>query len=167
MSITQENYWEGRKFTFTWHDSDFVPPRNLVTQAYGICFTDDSRVVLVTKDGEDWHIPGGRPYDDETIEEAFIREVREEACARVFNFEYLGAQEVNDPENPEGLTTYYQVRFWARIRLDEYKPEHEMTGRKLVEPSIINDYLKWSPTRILKVIIEKALDCEHRFKKDR
>ena len=76
--ITQENSWEGQRMIVTWHDASFAPPRNLVTQASGICFTDDNQVVLVTLDGKSWRLPGGHPEADETIEEAFIREVDEE-----------------------------------------------------------------------------------------
>ena len=162
MSITEENSWLGQRLIVTWHDTSFKPPRNLVTQASGICFTDDSRIVLVTTDGETWYLPGGHPDDNESIEEAFIREVEEEACAKVTSLAYLGAQEVDDPENPTELA-YYQTRFWARVRLDDFKGEYEMTSRKLVTPSTINTSLRWNPTRILEAIMKAALAAEQRF----
>jgi len=68
--------------------------------------------VLVTPDGKSWSLPGGHPEGNETVEDAFRREVDEEACATVINLVYLGAQEVNNPENQAGLKTYYQTRFW-------------------------------------------------------
>lgn len=163
MSITEEHSWLGQHLIVTWHDASSNPPRNLVTQASGICFTDDSRIVLVTTDGKTWHLPGGHPEDNETIEEAFIREVKEEAYATVTSLAYLGAQEVNDPENP-AESTYYQTRFWARVRLDEFKSEHEMSGRKLVTPSTINTSLRWNPSGILQAIMKTALERENRFR---
>ena len=82
MNITEEHSWSGQRLIVTWHDASFDPPRNLVTQASGICFTDDNRIVLVTTDGKTWHLPGGHPEEDEITEEAFIREVKDWALSR-------------------------------------------------------------------------------------
>ncbi|MBI2851396.1 MAG: NUDIX domain-containing protein [Chloroflexi bacterium] len=161
--ITEEHSFEGRRSTVTWHDSSFLPPRNLVTQASGICFTDGGLIVLVTVDGKSWGLPGGHPENGETIEEAFIREVNEEAYSIVTSLVYLGTQEVNDPGNPQG-PTYYQTRFWARVQLNEFRREYETIGRKLVNPSALISTLNWKPTtRIIEAILEAALDCEQRF----
>ena len=163
--ITQENNWKGHRMIVTWHDASFVPPRNLVTQASGICFTDDNQVVLVTPDGKSWSLPGGHPEGNEAVEDAFRREVDEEACATVINLVYLGAQEVNNPENQAGLKTYYQTRFWARVQLDEFTQKQETIARKLVTPpSAINESLRWNPTQILDAIMKAALECEQRYR---
>ncbi len=162
--ITEEHSFEGRRFTVTWHDSNFIPPRKLVTQASGICFTDDGLIVLVTGDGKSWGLPGGHPENGETIEEAFIREVNEEACSIVTSLVYLGTmQEFNEPESPAGPVTY-QTRFWARVQLNEFSREYETIGRKLVNPSALILTLNWKPTRIIEAVLEAALDCEQRFK---
>ncbi len=50
---------EGRKIRVIWRGAEFIPPRALVTQASGVCFTEDGRVVLVTKDGASWQLVGG------------------------------------------------------------------------------------------------------------
>jgi 8-oxo-dGTP pyrophosphatase MutT (NUDIX family) len=159
--ITQVNYWEGRRFFVTWHASDFIPTRNLVVQAGGICFTDEGKVVVVTADGKKWNLPGGHTEQGETVEEAFIREVREEACATVIGYRYLGSQEVTDPENPE--TLYYQAGFWAHVRLDEFIPEYEIIERKQVTPEIINESLQWDPDTILEVLMKAAVECENKY----
>lgn len=155
--IFEEHTLEGREITVTWRGSAFTPPRYLIRQASGICFTDEGLIVLVTGDGESWGLPGGHPENDETIEDAFIREVREEACAIVTNPNYLGSSEVKDPGNPEGLTVTYQARFWARVWLDEFKPEYETTGRKLVAPEDMIPTLNWYPARIIGIILKAAL----------
>src|SRR4030042_1552899 len=79
--ITEEHTLEGQKISVTWRGPAFTPPRHLIRQASGICITDEGLIVLVTGDGESWGLPGGHPENGETIKEAFIREVREEACA--------------------------------------------------------------------------------------
>lgn len=65
-----------RALVVTWLPLPFRPPRALTTQAYGICFAGDGRIVLVSTDGVYWNLPGGHPEGDETLEEALRREVR-------------------------------------------------------------------------------------------
>src|SRR5919109_933821 len=66
---------------FTLMAAGWMPPTQLVTQALGFCFTADGLVVLVTMDGREWTFPGGTVEDGESVEQALIREVAEEACA--------------------------------------------------------------------------------------
>jgi ADP-ribose pyrophosphatase YjhB (NUDIX family) len=162
--IIEEHTLEGREITVTWRDSAFTPPRYLIRQASGICITDEGLIVLVTGDGESWGLPGGHPENDETIKDAFIREVHEEACAIVTHLIYLGSSEVKDPGNPEGFTINYQARFWARVRLDEFTPVYETTGRKLVTPDNMIPTLNWYPAGIIGIILKAALECERRYK---
>lgn len=162
--IIEEHTLEGREITVTWRGSAFTPPRHLIRQASGICITDEGLIVLVTKDGESWGLPGGHPENNEAIKDAFIREVREEACAIVMHLDYLGASEVKDLGNPEGFPVNYQARFWARVRLDEFKPEYEIIGRKLVTPKNMIPALNWYPTKIIGIILKAALECEQRYK---
>jgi ADP-ribose pyrophosphatase YjhB (NUDIX family) len=63
-------------------------------------------------------LPGGHPEGNETPQEALVREVWEEACAVVERAAYLGAQQVTD----EHGKTYYQTRFWARVKLESFTP---------------------------------------------
>lgn len=162
--IIEEHTLEGREITVTWRGSAFIPPRDLIRQASGICITDEGLIVLVTGDGESWSLPGGHPENDETIKDAVIREVREEACAMVTHLMYLGVSEVQDVGNPEGFPINYQARFWARVRLEEFKPEYETTGRKLVTPENMIPALNWYPAGIIEIILKLALECEQRYK---
>ena len=167
LSIIDENSWEGRWLIVTWHDSSFHPPRELITQVSGICYTDDGLIVLVTIDGESWMLPGGHPNVNEPIEEAFRREVNEEACAIVTDLVYLGAAEVDDAENPQGLIKNYSVCFWAHVRLNEFRQEYETIGRKMVKLSEINLNLKWHPHKVLDAQLEAAKECEQKFMANR
>jgi NADH pyrophosphatase NudC (nudix superfamily) len=164
MHIVEKINWEGRPVTFTWHGNSFVPPRELTFQASGLCFTDDSKIVLVTPDRKSWQLIGGHPETNETIESAFIREVYEEACAEVAEIAYLGSQEINDPHSPTGPKIYYQARFYAHIRLGKFTSKHEIIERRCVEPSEVKSILNWRTTRILDVILEEALEHEKKFR---
>ena len=162
MSIVEEHIWNGQPSVVTWLDKDFMPPRSQITQASGICFTDDGLVVLVST-GDHWSLPGGTTEEGETIEETLVREVWEEACARVVNHVYLGSQEVREIREGEKLPPYYQVRFWARVVLDEFKGEYEISERKLVTLDSVNAFLQWKPSGILEAIMKAALECESKF----
>jgi ADP-ribose pyrophosphatase YjhB (NUDIX family) len=116
---------------FTLMATGWMPPPHLVTQALGLCFTADGLVVMVTWDGRQWSFPGGTVEDGESVEQALVREVAEEACARVARCQYLASQHVADPLNPDGRPSYYQTRWWARIELDPGSPK-TMIGRRLV-----------------------------------
>jgi hypothetical protein len=123
---------EVRPGRFTLMAAGWMPPTQLVTQALGLCFTADGLVVMVTMDGRQWTFPGGTVEDGESVEQALVREIAEEACARVVRCQYLASQHVADPLNPDGISSYYQSRWWARVDLDPWQPQDEMTARRLV-----------------------------------
>ena len=146
------------RYRIAWFDPPFRPPLDETTQALGICFTSDRRIVLVTWNGEHWSLPGGSPEPGETLKHTLAREVREEACARVVSSRYIGCQRVNElyDERP----AYYQTRFWARVELDEFRPEHEMTARLLVAPEDFRATLFWGAETTAGLILERGLEIE-------
>ena len=146
---------------FTLMATGWMPPTQLVTQALGFCFTADGLVVLVTWDGRQWSFPGGTVEDGESVEQALVREVAEEACARVVRCRYLASQHVADPHNPDGVPSYYQSRWWARVELDAWQPRHEMTGRQLIPADQVLDVLCWRRKAIATRLLQLALDADH------
>jgi ADP-ribose pyrophosphatase YjhB (NUDIX family) len=145
----------GRRYRIAWFDPPFRPPLEATTQALGICFTGDRRIVLVTWDGEHWSLPGGSLEPGETVEQALAREVREEACARVVRYRYIGCQRVEELD--DGRPAYYQTRFWARVELDAFRAEHEMTARRLVAPEEFRAALFWGAEVTAGLILERGL----------
>jgi ADP-ribose pyrophosphatase YjhB (NUDIX family) len=156
--VADDRAEHGRRYRIAWFDPPFRPPLDETTQALGICFTGEHQIVLVTWNGTEWSLPGGTPEAGETLEQALAREVREEACARVMSSSYIGCQRVEELDgNP---LAYYQARFWARVELDEFRPEHEMTGRRLVAPEQFRATLFWGSEVAAGLILERALAIE-------
>ena len=163
MRLGEQSTWEDRPLIVEWLPAPFTPPRDLVTQASGVCFTSDGEIVLVAGAKRAWSLPGGHTEWGETLEETLAREVREEACAEICRCVYLGAQQVHDPQNPDGLTRYYQARFWARVRLEPFAPQFERLYRVCVAPSAFLTTLQWSTTRIAQALLEAALAAEAHY----
>jgi hypothetical protein len=51
LEIVDEIELEGRQIRVVWRPAEFDPPLDLITQASGVCFTEEGNVVLVSKDG--------------------------------------------------------------------------------------------------------------------
>jgi 8-oxo-dGTP pyrophosphatase MutT (NUDIX family) len=149
---------DGLRYRIAWFDPPFLPPPEETTQALGICFTAERQIVLVTWNGRDWSLPGGTIEPGETLEQALVREVREEACAAVLLSRYIGCQRV-DPLDGDS-DSYYQTRFWARVELDEFRAEHEMTARRLVSPEEFRAALFWGAEATAGLILDKGLAIE-------
>jgi ADP-ribose pyrophosphatase YjhB (NUDIX family) len=146
---------DGARYRVSWFDPPFVPPLAETTQALGICFTHDSQIVLVTWYDTDWTLPGGTIEPGETLEQTLIREVREEACARVTACAYIGCQRVEHLDDDRA--PYYQTRFWARVELEPFVPTHEMTARVLVSPDQFRDAMFWGRETTAGLILERGL----------
>jgi 8-oxo-dGTP pyrophosphatase MutT (NUDIX family) len=151
---------EVRPGRFTLMAAGWMPPSQLVTQALGFCFTADGLVVMVTWDGRHWSFPGGTVEEGESVQQALVREVVEEACARVVRCRYLASQHVADPLNPDGRPSYYQSRWWARVELDPWRPQDEMIARRLVPPGQVLDTLSWQRKEIAHRLLQLALDAD-------
>lgn len=161
-TIVQESIQDGRRLIVTWMPASFVPPRELTTQALGLCFTEHRKIVLVAGADRQWTLPGGHPQDGESPEEALARAVWEEACARVVRSQYLGCQRVDDPGHPDGPQTYYQSQFWARVELYPFKPRLETSARTLVEVDALLSTLFWGSSPMAKIVFEQGLAVENR-----
>ena len=84
----------------------------------------------------------------------------EEGCARVVESRYVGCQRVDDPDHPTGPRRYYQSRFWARVELLRWDPQHEIDERRLVRPEDFLHTLSWGSSPTAAIILEAGLTVE-------
>lgn len=136
---------------FSWRDGS-VPKEMLITQVYGLIFSDDGRLLLLT-DGNKCSLAGGKPEEqDNDIEETLRRELIEEVNVLIDKPYIVGYQLVDDED---GTEPFAQVRMAALIT--EIKPSRpdpatgKTFGRVLVSPSRASELLNWGDVGISQV----------------
>ena len=145
-----------RPAVFTLMAPGWYPPREAITQSYGFCFTADGHVLLVCCPPQFWNLPGGQVEPGEDPADTLVREVAEEACARVIHARFLACQHVWDPEAPDGRTSHYQTRWWARVEIDPWTPRHETVARRLLPPELVIPTLSWARKAIAARLLAAA-----------
>lgn len=150
-----------RPAAFTLMAPGWYPPVEAISQSYGFCFTVSGQVVLVRCEADSWNLPGGQVEPGEDPADTLVREVAEEACARVIRARYLACQHVWDPEAPDERTSHYQTRWWARVELDPWAPLDETVDRRLVAPDAVLFTLSWSRKAIAARLLAAALAYDH------
>jgi hypothetical protein len=77
----------------------------------------------------------------------------------VVRHRYTGCQRVEELDGDRPV--YYQTRFWARVELDEFRPDHEMTARRLVASERFRATLFWGAEVTAGLILERGLAIEN------
>lgn len=91
-----------------------------VRQVYVWLLTKDDRMIVVSKDGIHWQLPGGKPEPGETLVATAVREVKEETGFDISPYEedlecigyYVVEEPLSDP------SAYLQVRMRLNLPLD-------------------------------------------------
>lgn len=99
-----------------WFDATAIQPQHAtlpVRQVYGWIVSKNTKLVLVSKNGKDWQLPGGKPEPTETLEQTFIREVREETGLDIGQPYGLAKSIFGYRKVTEGNEMYLQVRYVA------------------------------------------------------
>ncbi len=120
----------GQDWRVAWHPPP-DPPQGTPHGAAAVCRTD-SNIVLVSNDGENWDLPGGRPEPNESLIETLRREIREEACATVTSCTLLGFSRGRCVRGREQGLILVRSLWRADALLEEWRPQFEITHRRLV-----------------------------------
>ncbi|MEU4805080.1 NUDIX domain-containing protein [Actinosynnema sp. NPDC023587] len=142
------------EYRLTWVPGEVPPRDHPVVQASAVCFTGHRQVVLISTDASSWGLPGGHLEPGETPEVAMCREVWEEATAEVLHAVYLGASHVHrlDADEPD----FYQTRFWAHVRLREFRPSREARHRRVFDVDELERRLNWTTRDVAARLAEAA-----------
>lgn len=107
-------------YTIEWHTTPTLTPSDQAyscRQVYVWLLTEDHKLVIVSKDGKKWQLPGGKPEQQETHVQTAIREVSEETgldiSADSDNLQFFGYQVVT--EVGQATPPYLQIRFALRV----------------------------------------------------
>jgi 8-oxo-dGTP diphosphatase len=149
MSKSIKVRWGSGIVELTWIRTEQAPPNETVTSVHGCCFHQD-KVLLVNIKGRGFNFPGGHVETDETPEEAFHREVLEEAFVKG-RVRQIGMIEVSHKNNsefdPKGKYPLIGYQVYYRMDIEEVLPfqrNAESAFRIWAEPSeipyVINDH---------------------------
>lgn len=117
------------------------------------CFFGNKLVVVWSENKQYWTLPGGGVENGESIEQAVIREVKEESNMKVLKQVLLGVQDAF-----EGRDIVSQTRSLCFV--EPYgpfisDPDGDITQIKLIEPSELKQYVDWG--EIGDHLLERAL----------
>ena len=121
--------------------SPITVPAGRAHGANGFCVTADCGVVLISRDGERWGWPGGRPEGDESWEQTLRREILEEAGAIVGDARLLGFCRGVCLTGPEADLVLVRSVWRAEIELMPWEPRFEIAHRRVVPATELLSHL--------------------------
>ena len=164
MEIKSQFDYCGKIYKAHWVEKDptlDLDKNNVLRGVHAICFYKNKIVVVYEKKKNCWTPPGGGIEQNETYQEAVIREVKEESNMKVLHQEYIGYQDVT---NLVGKTTR-QVRSFCIV--EPYgdfvsDPDGDITKIKLIDPKDYKKYFDW--LEIGDRIMELAIELNNKYK---
>ena len=101
-----------------------------IRQVYTWLLTSDRHVVIVSKDGKNWQLPGGKPDDNESATQAAVREVSEETNIDRYreDLNFFGEYVIQDDETHIHPPQYRQVRAWMKLPYDSSRLKLSTAG---------------------------------------
>lgn len=128
-----------------------------VSGVHAYCFYKDKLVVVYAENKKSWTPAGGGVEKGESVEEAVIREVKEETNMKVLSQRLIGFQDVFEPEKVVTQTrSVCIVEPYGDFVSD---PDGDVTEIKLINPKDYKKYFDWGV--VGDRIIERALELKN------
>lgn len=146
-----------------WRTAWSPPSRAPEGTRHGSCGfgVSDGRVVLISHDGVRWEWPGGRPEGDETWEETFRREMREETCCVVGEARLLGFCRSECVEGQEAGLVLVRSVWRGEVEMLPWAPQFEIGHRRIVPAQAVMSEMHieagWGPI-FRRAMLEAGLD---------
>ena len=142
-----------KKITRKWfqHSQILVEHLNLeIRQVSAWITTSENLIILISKDGVKWSIPGGHPEKNESIDQSLNREILEESGLEISELprKLLGYYLISEIEDNKE-DNYLQLRFQVNL-LEDLKenlapsPTDEVKFVKKVNIKDIPQFVKWA-----------------------
>lgn len=108
---------------------------------HAYCFYNDKLVIVWEENKQYWTLPGGGVDLGESVEEAVVREVKEESNMNVLHQELIGVQDIFEGEKTVSQTrSICVVEPFGPFVSD---PDGDITKIKLIDPSELKQYVDW------------------------
>lgn len=126
-----------------------------VRGVHAYCFCGDKLVIVYAEAKGYWTPPGGGVEAGESIEEAVAREILEETNMRVVRQEFIGYQDIFEPDKINTQTRHICLVEPVGEFISD--PDGDVTEIKLVDPKNLKQYFDWGVIgdRLLKRALEK------------
>jgi len=151
------------KITREWRVIHEMPADDVdlpIRQVYTWLLTSDKQVVIVSKDGEKWQLPGGKPDAGEDAVQTAIREVYEETHVDIRPYQdqlnFFGEYTIEDSDSEVHPPRYRQVRSWIQLPVAAHqlklstvgeaegqRPEDAVRFVRAVPTKDILEYIDW------------------------
>lgn len=126
----------------------------ILQAVHAFCFYGDKMVVVYSEKKGYWTPPGGGIELGETIDEAVIREVREETNMKVLHQELIGYQDIYEPDRIVRQTRSFCIVEPQGPFVSD--PDGDVTEIKLIDPKDYKKYFDWG--EIGERIVERAIE---------
>lgn len=108
---------------------------------HAFCFYGEKLVIVYAENKKYWAPPGGGIEPGETYEEAVVREVREETNMKVVKQQFIGYQDIYEPNRIVRQTR--SVCIVEPIGEFSIDPDGDVTEIKLIDPRDYKQYFDW------------------------
>ena len=136
----------GGDWVAAWYPGSAEPPGGKNHGSAGICIDPDRRVVLVSRDGNSWELPAGRPEGGEDWRATLDREMWEEACVKVNQALLLGFVRARCLTGSEQGRVLVRAMWRADVTVSPWNPEYEIPHRALIPTLDAMDKLEITAT---------------------